>query len=325
TDEELSFLMANDTDEFSRWDAAQTLFIKEIKQIIYAIQAGKELSVSKGLMVAFKKALMGQTRDRAFLAKALSLPLETEIKDHFDLVDVNAIHKARQFLKQELAGQLRIEFMDIIDLGFKSDPLSISHGAMAERSLKNLCLSYMGSLKEPGTTDMIFDHYESAENMTNELACFKILAGIDPDTKQKAVEKFYAKWEHDKLVLDKWFAVQAGSPLPDTLENVTALTRHLDFSIKNPNKVRSLIYMFALQNPINFHQIDGGGYRFIADQIILLDKINHQIAARLSSCFNLWKKYDDDRKTLMQKELERILSVQTLSKNVYEIVSRALA
>ena len=331
TDEELSFLMANDTDEFCRWDAAQTLFIKEIKKIIKAIQDNEKLSVSSNLINAFKKALIDQTMDRSFLAKALSLPPETEIKDHFDLVDVNAIHKARLFLKQEIAGQLRIDFMDIIDLGFKSDPLSISHGTMvsheimADRALKNLCLSYMGSLKEPGTTDMIFDHYESAENMTDELACFKILSQIDPDIKQKAVEKFYAKWQHDKLVLDKWFAVQAGSTLPDTLENVTALTRHLDFFIKNPNKVRSLIYVFALQNPINFHQINGGGYGFIADQIILLDKINHQVAARLSSCFNLWKKYDEQRKALMQKELERILAVQTLSKNVYEIVSRALA
>ena len=181
-----------------------------------------------------------------------------------------------------------------------------------------------GKFKHPGTTELIWDHFESAENMTDELACFKILSQIDPDIKQKAVEKFYSKRKHDKLVLDKWFAVQAGSSLPNTLEIVKSLTSHCDFSIKNPTKVRSLIYYFAMQNPISFHQKNGGGYRFIADQIILLDKINHQVAARLSSCFNLWKKYDDQRKALMQKELERILSIQTLSKNVYEIVSRAL-
>lgn len=329
TDEELAFLMANDTDEFSRWDAGQTLFIKEVKQIISDIQAGKDLSVSQNLMTAFKTALTDQilsdrNGDRAFLAKALSLPLETEIKNHFDLVDVTAIHKARAFLKRELARQLKHQFLDLIDLCSGSDPLSLSHKAMADRSLKNLCLSYIGCLKEKDTTDLILDHYESAENMTDELAGFKILSEIDTDAKQGAAEKFYLKWNHDKLVLDKWFAVQAGSTLPHTLENVKSLTGHLDFSIKNPNKVRSLIYMFALQNPINFHQKDGGGYRFIADQIILLDKINHQIAARLSSCFNLWKKYDEHRKSLMQKELERILSIQTLSKNVYEIVSRAL-
>ncbi|MCD4719371.1 MAG: aminopeptidase N [Desulfobacula sp.] len=329
TDGELAFLMANDTDEFSRWDAGQTLFIKEIKQIINGIQAGDELSISPNLINAFKKALTNQTLldqngDRAFLAKALSLPLETEIKDHFDLVDVNAIHKARKFLKQGLAGQLKHQFLDLIDLCSKSYPLSISHGAMADRSLKNLCLSYIGCLKEKDTTALILDYYESAQNMTDELAAFKILSQIELDTKQSAVEKFYLKWKHDKLVLDKWFAVQAGSTLSNTLESVKSLTTHPDFSMKNPNKVRSLIYIFAMQNPINFHQKDGSGYRFIADQIISLDEINHQIAARLSSCFNLWKKYDDQRKSLMQKELERILSIQTLSKNVYEIISRAL-
>ena len=340
TDGELSFLMANDTDEFSRWDAAQTLFVNEIKQIVCAIQDGDELSVStnlsvsKNLIDAFKKALTDPTLDHAFLAKALSLPVETEIKNHFDLVDVQAIHKARQFLKKHIAGQLKNQFMNVIDFCSESNLLKkfhgtlqgimVSHEIMADRSLKNLCLSYMGCLKETDTSKIIWDHYESAENMTDELAGFNILAGIDTDIKQKAVEKFYSKWQHDKLVLDKWFAVQAGSHLPDTLTNVISLTRHKDFSYKNPNKVRSLIYMFALQNPVNFHQKNGDGYRFIADQIILLDKINHQVAARLSSCFNLWKKYDDQRKALMQKELERILSVQTLSKNVYEIVSRAL-
>jgi aminopeptidase N len=329
TDEELAFLMASDTDEFCRWDAGQTLFNKEIKHLILAIQTGEALSISPNLITAFKRALTDQSpldknKNRAFLAKALSLPLETEIKDHFDLVDVTAIHEARLFLKQELAIQLKHQFLDLIGLCSKSDPLSIDHGAIADRGLKNLCLSYIGCLKEKDTTALILEHYDSARNMTDELAGFKILSQIDPDTKQIAVEKFYLKWKHDKLVLDKWFAVQAGSTLSNTLEIVKTLTGHPDFSIKNPNKVRSLIYMLAMQNPISFHQKDGDGYRFIADQIILLDKINHQIAARLSSCFNLWKKYDDQRKSLMQKELERILSIQTLSKNVYEIVDRAL-
>ncbi len=324
TNKELASLMASDTDEFNRWDAGQTLFIKEIKQLVKGIRANENLSISPNLISAFKSILIDQNKDRAFIAKALSLPAETEIKNHFDLVDVTAIHKARTFLKQELARQLNHQFLDLIELCSVSDPLSISHEAMADRSLKNLCLSYIGCLKEKNTTALILDHYESAENMTDELAGFKILSEIDPDAKQKAVEKFYLKWNHDQLVLDKWFAVQAGSTLPNTLESVKALTGHPDFSMKNPNKVRSLIYMFAMQNPINFHQKNGGGYRFIADQIILLDEINHQIAARLSSCFNLWKKYDNQRKSLMQKELERILSIQTLSKNVYEIVSRAL-
>ncbi len=324
TNEELAFLMANDTDEFNRWDAAQTLFIKEIKQIINSMQNNKNLSVSLNLITAFKKALINKTTDRAFLSKTLLLPSETQTKDHFDIIDVNAIHKARFFLKQEIAKQLKNQFWDVIELCSKSNALSLSHGAMADRSLKNLSLSYLGCIKDKETTNLVLKHFESAKNMTDELAAFKILADIVPDIKSRSVEKFYLKWKTDKLVLDKWFAVQAGSALPDTLDIVKSLINHPDFSMKNPNKVRSLIHMFAMNNQINFHQDDGTGYKFIADQIIALDSINPQGAARLSSCFNHWKKYDRHRKSLMGKELERIISVKKLSKNVYEIISSAL-
>jgi aminopeptidase N len=324
TNEELAFLMANDTDEFNRWDAAQTLFIKEIKQIINSMQNNKNLSVSLNLITAFKKALINKTTDHAFLSKVLFLPMETEIKDHFDIIEVNAIHKARFFLKQEIAKQLKNQFWDVIELCSKLNALSLSHGAMANRSLKNLSLSYLSCLKDKDTTSLVLKQFESAKNMTDELAAFKILADIDPDIKSRAVEKFYLKWKTDKLVLDKWFAVQAGSALPDTLDIVKSLINHPDFSMKNPNKVRSLIHMFAMNNQINFHQESGAGYKFIADHIIDLDSMNPQGAARLSSCFNHWKKYDRHRKSLMEKELKRIMSVKNLSKNVYEIVSSAL-
>jgi len=323
TNQELAFLMANDTDEFNRWDAAHTLFIKEIKQIINCINDNKKLSVSMNLINAFKKALADKHTDRAFLAKALLLPKETEIKEHFDIIDVNAIHKARLFLKQAIAKQLNNQFAHVIELCSQSDALSLSHNAMADRSLKNLALSYLGCLKETKTTNLVLKHFGSAKNMTDELSAFKILADIDPDTKSRAVEKFYLKWENDKLVLDKWFAVQAGSALRDTLDIVKSLIKHSEYSIKNPNKVRALLYMFAMHNQTNFHQDDGTGYKFIADQIIALDSVNPQGAARLSSCFNHWKKYDRHRKSLMEKELERIMSVKNLSKNVYEIIYSA--
>jgi aminopeptidase N len=324
-DTELAFLMAHETDEFNRFDAAQTLFIKEIQTLVSKIQDKDALGVSPGLIQAFKKALTDPRTDRAFLAKALALPQENEIKDYYTCIDVTAIHTARSYLKKELALQLTDQFMETIEECSHADPLSISHTAVADRSLKNLCLSYVGSIGEDQTTDFVRQKFETAQNMTDEYAALRVLSQIDSATKQAGTDRFYQKWHQDKLVLDKWFAVQAASPLPDTLAKVQALLTHPDFTMANPNKVRSLVYMFALQNPINFHREDGSGYRFIADQIIALDAINQQIAARLSSCFNHWKKYDESRKILMKKELERILAVQTLSKNVYEIVSRALA
>jgi len=324
SNEDLAFLMAHDSDEFNRWDSAQTLFFHELTAMIQNIEDQNESKVSSNLINAFKNALTDQKADNALLAKTLSLPLETEIKNQFDRINVSAIHKARLKLQQEIAGQLKDQFLEVIETCSKSDPLSISHEAMADRSLKNVCLSYLGSLKQPGTTQLILDHYASAQNMTDEIACFNILSHINSETKEQAVQQFYTKWNQDKLVLDKWFAVQAGSTLPDTLGVVTNLMQHPDFSIQNPNKVRSLIHMFAMMNDINFHRKDGAGYQFVADQVIALDQVNPQVTARLASCFNHWKKYDEPRQVLMQKELERILAVQALSKNVYEIVSRAL-
>ena len=321
---DLAFFMAHDMDEFNRWDAAQTLFIKEIQQLVSAIQKKETLKVSPVLIQAFKKALTQGDTERAFLAKALQLPQETEIKDHYELIDVTAIHQARSFLKKNLARNLGQEFIDTITQCSLSAPLSLSPEACADRSLKNLSLSYLGSLKEKETTDLVFKHFDAAKNMTDEFAAFRILSQIDPGTRMIATNAFHEKWQHDKLVLDKWFAVQAGSCLEDTLDIVENLTGHTDFTLTNPNKVRSLFYIFAIQNPINFHRSDGKGYTFISDQIIKLDKINHQIAARLASCFNQWKKYDDRRQVLMKQALETIMAEPGLSKNVFEIVSRAL-
>ncbi len=323
TDAELAFLMAHENDEFNRFDAAQTLFINEIQTLVSKIQNKESLGISPGLVQAFKTALMDSKTDRAFLAKALSLPQENEIKDYYESIDVVAIHKARSFLKKELARQLQDQFMEIIELCSHADHLSISHSAMADRSLKNLCLSYIGSIGGKQTTQFIYQKFKTAQNMTDEYAALRILSLVDEDVKLKGMDRFFQKWQQDKLVLDKWFAVQAASSLSDTLAQVQSLLIHPEFTMANPNKVRSLIYMFAMHNPINFHRADGKGYRFVADQIIALDSINQQVAARLSSCFNHWKKYDESRKVLMKNELERILS-QTLSKNVYEIVSRAL-
>ncbi len=342
---ELAFLMAHDTDAFNRWDAAQTLFVDEIKQLVRKVRAQKALCVSKNLVQACKNALAKHDTDRAFpakhdtdrafmakhdtdrafLAKLLCLPLETELKNHFHPVDVTAIHEARRYVRYRIAKQLKKQFLAVVEVCSAADPKDISADAVADRALKNLCLSYLGHLREKQTTGLVFDHYLRARNMTDEMAAFKILSDIDADTKKKAVELFYLKWHHDPLVLDKWFAVQAQSELPDTPACVKNLVEHPGFSMKNPNKVRALIYGFAMLNHVNFHAHTGEGYAFVSDRIIALDPINHAVAARLATCFNQWRIYEEPCRSLMQKELERILAVDSLSRNVYEIVSKALA
>ncbi|WDP88095.1 MAG: aminopeptidase N [Desulfobacter sp.] len=324
TDQDLAFLMARDTDEFNQWDAAQTLFIKEIKSLVAAIENKKDLALSPILVQAFSNALGNTDQDKAFLAKALALPRETEIKDHFEIIDVTAIHQARTFLKQELARQVHSLLMDTFKNCSKSEPRDISHTAMADRSLKNICLSYLGSLNDQTSQTLVQTQFDTAQNMTDEFMAFTVLTRMDEETRDRACMTFYEKWKHHPLVLDKWFGAQAISPLKDTLEQVQSLTRHKAFSMTNPNKVRALIYAFAMQNPIHFHRRDGRGYQLICDHILELDKINHQVAARLASCFNLWKKYDQPRQEMMKKTLETIGSSQNLSKNLYEIISRTL-
>jgi aminopeptidase N len=325
SDEELAFLMAHDTDDFNRWDAAQILLIKEIKTLVPAIRQKHSPVVSKNLVQAFEAALSDPRADRAFLARALTIPGETELADHFETIDVSAIHRARICLKQTLAAALTPVFLQTIENCGKSDPDSISWQNTADRSLKNLALSYMGSLKTQETGNLVFTAFMAATNMTDEFAALKILSHTDEKTKHKSAAQFYDRWSHDKLVLDKWFYAHACSTLPDTRKTITSLLAHPDFTLTNPNKVRALIFAFATNNPVIFHEKTGKGYALVTRVILELDRINHQIAARLSTCFNQWKKYDPARRSLMKKSLETLMAEPSLSKNVYEIVSRALA
>ena len=324
SNQDIAFLMARDTDPFNQWHAAQTLFINEIKNLVAAIQAGKPMTVSAGLVKAFSVALEDKEKDRAFLSKALALPQETEIKDYFEIIDVEAIHQARTFLKQTLAEKLTSEFKTVYENCRPAKPDDISGAAMADRSLKNLCLSYLGCLTDKDIQALVENQFESAGNMTDEFAAFKILSHMNPNLRDKACQAFYDKWQARTLVIDKWFSVQAQSRLEDTLDQVKKLTAHKNFTMANPNKVRALIFAFAMNNPMHFHRADGQGYEFVAERILALDKINHQTAARLCACFNLWKRYDENRQAMMRKQLETMAGQKELSRNLYEIVSRAL-
>jgi aminopeptidase N len=324
SDRELAFFMARDTDGFNRWDAAQTLILKEIKQLVTKVRKNRSLDVSPLLIQAFETALAHPDRDKAFLAKVLTLPQETQLKDHFTPIDVTAIHKARTFLQQALAQALKRPFLHLFDQCASADPSSLSATAMADRSLKNQILSYLGSLKEDQTYALVKTQFDTAQNMTDEFAALTILCRMDEKTRDLSTQRFFDKWHGNPLVMDKWFAVQADSPLADTLDRVENLTSHSHFSMTNPNKVRALLYTFALHNPIRFHSQDGRGYMFYARKICELDKINHQIAARLATAFSHWKRYDPVRQELMKKAQEMILATPGLSRNVYEIVFRSL-
>jgi aminopeptidase N len=324
TDEELAFLMARDTDDFNRWDAAQTLFKKQIQHLVTDIVRERPLTVSQNLVQAFGAALSDRAADRAFLAGALAIPRETDLAELFETIDVDAIHTARQHLKTHLAATFSSLFLKTLDRCSHTDPNSLSIQDIGSRALRNLSLSYIAGTGSKSMLTRVWEAFESSGNMTDEFAGFRILSAATTAWKQKSVARFYDRWSHDPLVMDKWFYVQAVSPLPGTLDSVMDLVNHPDFTLTNPNRVRALIYGFAMNNPVCFHDRTGRGYTFVTEKILALDRINHQIAARLARSFNQWKKYDALRRNLMKQSLETLAAAPDLSTNVYEIVSRAL-
>jgi aminopeptidase N len=201
---------------------------------------------------------------------------------------------------------------------------AIDKEQIARRRIKNRALRYLVALEEPETTAIAVEQFRSATGMTDYEAAFTSLVDLVSPETDRAIEAFYQRWREDPLVLDKWFRMQAMSTAPAAFERVVALSKYPDFNLANPNRARALLYAFAAGNPVGFHRADGKAYRFVANQILRLDAINPQVAARIVSSFNQWKRYEPGRSRLMKGELERIESVAEISKDVAEIVERAL-
>ena len=324
-DEELLFLMANDTDEFSRWDAGQQLAIKFITQLVDNVQTGRELKLSRDFINAFRKTLENTAMDKAFLAMALVLPSETYLADFMEVIDPTAIHEARRFVQKTLAGELKESFVRTYRQNDDPGTYRIDQESIARRSLKNICLAYLAELAEGDSIRLCVDQFLFGGNMTNVMAGLVSLANVDCPERGEALAYFYERWKHDPLVMDKWLAIQAMSRLPDTLDVVKGLMKHPAFTIKNPNKVRALIGAFSQGNALRFHEPSGSGYAFLADRILQIDLLNPQIAARLVNPFTQWKRYEEKRRALMKAQLERIEKTPKLSKDVYEVVSKSLA
>jgi len=324
TDDERLFLMAQDSDEFNRWDAGQQLAVKLILQLIKDFQQGKKLKLDPSFISAFNKILGSSLSDKAFQAFALSLPAETYLADFMKVIDPTAIHEARRSLQRALATELRETFFAVYYTNQDAGPYRADQSSIGRRSLKNTCLSYLMELDEPGIRKLCMEQFKTAGNMTDVMASLANLANTDCPERPDALASFYEMWKDDPLVMDKWLSIQALSRLSSTIGTVKALTNHPAFNIKNPNKVRSLIGAFSA-NTVRFHDPGGEGYSFIAEQVLAIDPLNPQIAARLVSAFTMWKRYDEKRQALMKAQLERILNTPKLSKDVHEIVSKSLA
>jgi aminopeptidase N len=195
---------------------------------------------------------------------------------------------------------------------------------MGQRMLKRAALGYLAALETQDTTTLVKGQFDGADNMTDRMDALTILNTLNVSERGEALAAFYARFKDDHLVANKWLAVQASCPLPGTLAVVTSLMNHPSFDIKNPNKVRAVIGTFALSNPVNFHDADGSGYAFLADQILAINAFNPLTAARLVPPLGRWRRFDSLRQALMKAQLERLASSNALSRDVRELVTKSL-
>ena len=324
TDAERCFLMGHDSDAFNRWEAGQQLAIKILLRLIDAERAGQPLALDATFIAAMDKTLRSDTLDQAMIAQVLTLPSESYVAEFMPVIDPRAIHTALRFMRRSLAQAHAETMLKVYEANVHAGPFSTDAHAVGQRSLKNVCLGYLMELEDPPFTQRCMRQFHDASNMTDKMAALHALVNTDGAERTAALAAFYEQWRDDALVMDKWLALQATSRLPTTLNAVKALTSHPVFNIKNPNKVRALIGSFCHANPARFHAASGEGYRFIGDFIRTLDPINPQVAARLVAAFSLWRRYDPPRQALMREQLQRILAIPELSRDVYEIVSKSL-
>ena len=318
-----AFLLAHDSDPFNRWEAGQTFAMDAMLRML-------EGAAPDPALVAALGALAGDERlDPAFRALALDPPSEDdvagEVAERGRPADPEAIHRVRAALKRAVAEAHGDALAALHDAMATPGPYSPDAAAAGRRALRNRCLDLLVA----GGTEAAFARAErqfrEADNMTERAPALAALVHADAPQAAEALASFRAAWEHDALVMDKWFAIQAAAPVPDALERVRALTEDPAFAWLNPNRFRSVVGVFAMGNPSRFHAADGSGYAFLADWLIRLDARNPQTAARLAGAFETWRRYDEARRTLIRAALERILAADALSKDTGDIVRRILA
>jgi aminopeptidase N len=318
--QEYAFLMAHDSDAFNRFEASQTIASMVLHKLIDAVQINGPMALSETYAEAFAKVLLDMNMDMSLKAASLSLPSVSMLMQERKVLDVEAIYAARNFLKRELVRRYGAEIRVQYDSLNISGEYRLDKAAIGRRKLKNTLLSFMSALRDES---LALAQYEHADNMTDRLSALALLANSKTQAREKALSDFYTRYKSNTLVMNKYLSVISSSELKETPENVKALLDDEVFDIKVPNLVRSLIGSFA-RNALHFHAVDGSGYRFVAQKILELDKLNPQIASGLAGVYKDYGRLNEKAKTLMKAELEKIITTEGLSKNVYEIVSKIL-
>jgi len=319
--EQLITLLKFAQNEFVRWDAMQMLFAAELRRNLTASQQGEELTFSAEILTALSHVLANYKENVELTTLILTLPKETEFAELFKTIDPDGIVAVRDFMQRTIAENLRAQLLETYN-AIQQEEYRIDIRDIALRSLKNICLQYL-AFTETGNL-IVNKHYLHANNMTDTLTALTAATKAQLGCRENLLRDFEEKWQHDGLVMDKWFALQATRPDSNVLELVQHLMLHPSFNFNNPNRLRALVASFANQNLKAFHAANGSGYRFLTDILIKLNETNPQVAARLVEPLIRFNRYDSQRQTLMKRALERLSEVEDLSKDLYEKIDKAL-
>ncbi len=318
TAEELAFLSAHDDDPFARFEAVQRLMTGYLTARVSGTPVDRDI-----ILQAIAKILGDKSIDPAFLAELILLPSEAFLGDQMVEVDPQAIHDEREKLRGKIAVQFEKQFRKLYK-SCRPGEFSLDPEARAKRKLRNATLGYLAASFTEDAAEVAFDQYREADNMTAMQGALAVLSHLETEERAAAFEDFYKRFKGNPLVLDKWFSLQAMSLRPDTVKRVDSLSRHPDFTLANPNRVRALYGAFT-GNQVRFHDASGKGYQMIADMVIALDQQNPQTAARFIPPLGRWRRYERGRSELMRLALEKVAAQPKLSKDVSEQVHKSLA
>ncbi len=331
TDAELLTLLAHDSDAFNRWEAGQRL---ALRLALAAIQADGDVPtepLDSAYMDAMRAVLQAPQLDAAFKELVLTLPSETYIAEQLDVVDPQRIHAVREAMRLQLATALQTDWAHTFEShhdngAYRPDPVSSGRRALAGLALHMLCLAARHS-GDPVWPGKAYQRVKDAGNMTDRFQSLSALVSSGHELATAALERFHARFQREELVLDKWFALQAGAPDHGghILPMVQQLLTHPDFHIKNPNRARSLIFSYCNANPGAFHRADGAGYAFWRDHVLAINAFNPQVAARLARALDRWRQLAEPYRSAARAAIEHVAAQPDLSNDVREVVTRALA
>jgi aminopeptidase N len=327
--QDLCALMSRDDDGFVRWDSAQTLatrVMNEVEQQLQNRSKDKELEVDPILAGAYASLLEDDSLDAAMVADMLTLPGENylaELAARDGGANVDTIHAARVAVHADISKACTDSLLQRYHALANASPYAATGAQIADRSLRNTCLDYLAAAGGE-YVELALRQFTDADNMTDRLAALRAIVFYGDDgQRDEALSSFYQDWQHEVLVVNQWLQLQAMMPGSDALDRVRGLLKHPDFDMRNPNKVRALVGVFSAHNPVNFHRPDGQGYRFLADQLTLLNDINPQITAKMLTPLNRWINYSG-RDQLMRAELERLAALPSLSRDAFEVITKSL-